>query len=566
MDRKYFRNTAILFASMTITKIIGAVFKIPLANILGGTGMGYFSTAYGLYSPIFAITAAGIPTVMMRLTARNLAAGRFDNAVRTRRTAMLLFSLTGLAGTLTVALFADFFADHIACSPESTPAVIAIAPAVFLCSIASVIRGYHEGMSDVAPSAAAAVTEAASRAVFGLAMAYGVVFWTKYRTENGLDVFGVYYASYEQAYSAVLPIAAAGAVLAVSLSELFGLISLVISDRRRPFTRTGGSTDRMRRIAPQLVREIIPVAASALVMNCVAFVDLLTVTRTLRSAAVANSDFFTREFSSVLSACGGLDGLANFMYGSYTGIAMTVFMLIPSFAGMTEKTSLPEIAASWERKDRDSAAGSVCMLFRAAATIGFPACAGAAALAEPVLSTLYRSRCAEAAICVQPFRILCIGGFFMIIASAMFGIFQAIGKAYIPLLLMIASVGIKAALNPVLMSVPQLNISGAALSTAAGYVFMTCAGAVSLRKYLPQLRLVSCVKTPFLGAVMCGAAAYLVYYVVLKGAPTLLNLAISVVSGALIYGLSLIINSDFRKNRQFIKYAKKISQKHLKNP
>ena len=44
MNKKYMKNTAILFASMTITKIVGAVFKIPLANILGGTGMGYFST------------------------------------------------------------------------------------------------------------------------------------------------------------------------------------------------------------------------------------------------------------------------------------------------------------------------------------------------------------------------------------------------------------------------------------------------------------------------------------------------------------------------------------------
>lgn len=80
MNRKYIRNTAILFASMTITKIVGAIFKIPLANVLGGTGMGYFSTAYGLYSPVFALTAAGIPTVMMRITAQNIAAGRPGNA------------------------------------------------------------------------------------------------------------------------------------------------------------------------------------------------------------------------------------------------------------------------------------------------------------------------------------------------------------------------------------------------------------------------------------------------------------------------------------------------------
>lgn len=568
-SNKYLKNTAILFASMTITKIVGALFKIPLANVLGGTGMGYFSTAYGLYSPVFAVTAAGIPTVMMRLTAQNIAASRPENALKTRRTAMLLFSLVGLGGTLIVALFSSFFAEHVACSPESTLAVIAISPAVMLCCIASVIRGYHEGMSDVMPSAAASVAEAVSRAIFGLAFAYGVIFWVKYRFENGLDVFGKDYASYEEAYSAALPYAAAGAVLAVSISELCGLISLLISDRRSRRTPVHDSVppERMRKIAVRLLKEIVPVAASALVMNCVSFVDLLTVTRTLKSSALANSDYFLREFGGILSSCGGLDGLANFMYGSYTGIAMTMFMLIPSFAGMTEKTAIPEIAAAWERKDIHAAAVGCCTLFRAAATIGFPACVGAAVLGQPLLSMLYSSRAAEVSVCARSFVILCIGGMFMIIASALFGVFQAVGKAYIPLLLMCGSVAVKAGLNPLLMSIPQLNISGAAISTALGYMLMAVAGVALLKKHLsPEIRIFHCVKTPLVGSLACGATALCVHRVLLKGSGSPFCVIISVICGAIVYGLLLIIGFDFRKKRQLIDYAKKNSQKHLKNP
>ena len=45
-DKRFFKNAAFLFVSMAITKIVGALFKIPLANLLGGTGMGLkpFST------------------------------------------------------------------------------------------------------------------------------------------------------------------------------------------------------------------------------------------------------------------------------------------------------------------------------------------------------------------------------------------------------------------------------------------------------------------------------------------------------------------------------------------
>lgn len=567
MNRKYIRNTAILFASMTITKIVGAIFKIPLANVLGGTGMGYFSTAYGLYSPVFALTAAGIPTVMMRMTAQNIAACRPGNALKTRRTALLLFSAVGFLGTLVVALFAEFFSEHIACSPESTPAVFAIAPAVMLCCIASVIRGYHEGMSDVVPSAAAAVAEAVSRAAVGLAAAYGVIFWAKGRFENGAEILGQHYADYADVYAAVLPLAAAGAIAAVSFSELCGLISLLISDRKRKLTPSPGEkTDRTRSIAVRLIREIVPVAASALVMNCVSFVDLLTVTRTLRNTAMAYPDILGND-PAILAQCGGLDGLANFMYGSYTGIAMTVFMLIPSFAGMAEKTALPEIAAAWERRDVRSAAEHCCTLFRAAAVIGFPACAGAAALAQPILMTLYSRRAAEVSVCTGAFTILCLGGFFMITASAMFGIFQAIGKAHIPLLLMTAAVGIKAVLNPVLMSVPQLNIAGAALATAAGYIFMAVTGSLLLRRRLSScISVFGCVRKPLAGSLACAAAALLVFSLLPDSLQILFHTGISVAAGGFVYGISLIINSDFRGKRQLIRSHAFFSQKHLKNP
>ncbi len=567
MDRKYIRNTAILFASMTITKIVGAVFKIPLANVLGGTGMGYFSTAYGLYSPVFALTAAGIPTVMMRLTAQNIAANRPGNAVKTRRTALLLFSAIGALGTLLVAIFSVFFAERIACSPESAPAVIAIAPAVMICCVASVIRGYHEGMSDVVPSSAAAVAEAVSRAVVGLTAAYGVVFRAKNRFECGLDILGRHYADYSEAYSAILPVAAAGAVAAVSVSELCGLISLLISDKRRRLkVPAGEQTDRSLTITRRLIREIIPVAASALVMNCVSFVDLLTVTRTLQNAVAADSAYFIGNYGAIIAECGA-DGLANFMYGSYTGVAMTVFMLIPSFAGMTEKTALPEIAAAWERRDVPAAVQHCCTMFRAAASIGFPACLGAAAVGEPLLLTLYSRRAAEVSVCSGAFTILCLGGMFMIIASAMFGVFQAIGKAHVPLILMSFSVGIKALLNPILMSVPQLNISGAALATAIGYVFMSVTGALLLKKLLsPCVNVVSCVWRPFLGALACAACAHVVYSLMNSHVGNLICVAVSVVSGAFVYGISLIINSDFRKNRRLTKHPAFFSQKHLKNP
>ena len=552
VDKRYIKNTAILFVSMAITKIVGALFKIPLANLLGGTGMGYFSTAYGLYSPIFALTAAGVPTVIMRTTARCAAVGNRPHALAVRKYALIMFTALGVLGSAAVAVFAKPFAEHIACSPQSAVAIICIAPAVAFCCAASVLRGYREGLSDVMPSAAASVAEALSRAVFGLGISYAVIFWSKSAFLNGHKVFGTDCASLEQAYTEALPYAAAGAVLAVSISELFGLLTLVINEKRAKNIEPlpPRCTYCRSSIFKKLIKDITPIAASALVVNSISFVDLLTVTRTLSVSAAMNPEYFNTTFGSIFAYCGGIEGLPNFMYGSYTGIAMSLFMMIPSFAGMTEKTAAPAIAAAWEQKDTDTLTSKITLQLRAGAMIACPACFGAAALAKPVLQILYRSRAAETSVCQTSFVILCLGGIFMVTSSAMFGIFQSIGKAHIPLVLMTGSVLIKLVLNPLLISIPQLNIAGAALSSIIGYFFMTIGGAVKMRKYLPKkINLFKAVFPTLICGVGCGFAAFLANNILNDRINSILNVLISTVIGGIFYIILLIFTGVFRTNR-----------------
>ena len=42
--QNFLHGALILAASALIVKLIGAFFKVPLANIIGGSGMGYFMT------------------------------------------------------------------------------------------------------------------------------------------------------------------------------------------------------------------------------------------------------------------------------------------------------------------------------------------------------------------------------------------------------------------------------------------------------------------------------------------------------------------------------------------
>jgi len=57
----FFGGAAILAAGVALVKIIGALYKIPLANILGDTANGYFNSAYSIYSILLIVSTGGIP-------------------------------------------------------------------------------------------------------------------------------------------------------------------------------------------------------------------------------------------------------------------------------------------------------------------------------------------------------------------------------------------------------------------------------------------------------------------------------------------------------------------------
>jgi len=112
--QNFLKGSLILMASAAAAKLLGALFKIPLTNLLGGVGMSYFSCAYSIFMPVYALTVTGISSAVARMTAQSTALGMHRNASRVRTTALLFFSLAGLAGSVLTALLAKPFCVYAA--------------------------------------------------------------------------------------------------------------------------------------------------------------------------------------------------------------------------------------------------------------------------------------------------------------------------------------------------------------------------------------------------------------------------------------------------------------------
>ena len=115
----------VLSLSTIIVKIIGVIYKIPLTNMIGTIGRGYFDSAYSLYVPIYTISMAGLPVAVSKMVSEEMALGRFRDVKLIHKVSKRLFLMMGIVGTLLIFLLMYPYALSIK-TTEAIPSLIII--------------------------------------------------------------------------------------------------------------------------------------------------------------------------------------------------------------------------------------------------------------------------------------------------------------------------------------------------------------------------------------------------------------------------------------------------------
>lgn len=521
-NQSFLKGSIILIASAVIAKTVGALFKIPLTNMLGGTGMSYFSCAYGLFLPVYAITANGLTTDVAKLTAENCVFRNYKNASKIQRISLRVFTAAGLAGTLLVIMFSALFAERIAACPDAWLSVVMIAPSVLFGCITAVYRGCWEGMRNMYPTAVSQVIEAVVKLTAGLFLCSWVM-------ENEYTVLQFFPLGTD-----ITAIAAAAAVLGISISTLAGTVFLYIRgtglEKGSPLL-SEGSEESGKKIINSLFKIFIPVALGSVVTNLTSLIDLSTIIRCLDKAVKNSPEYFHNIFSSY----GIPDAdLSEFIYGSFTGLAVTIFNLVPSITNMFGKGILPNLAQAWAKRDRENAQRLSQNVIRATAFISVPSGIGIAMLSDPILLFLYPDRVPECIASSESLLFLGIAVIFLSLSFPLFSMFQATGRADMPVKLMLIGVAVKLAGNLLLVPIPAINVSGAAISTLLCYMVIFILSVVMYFKYTRiRIKMFSAIFPSAVSGGLCGITAKLVYSSVSLENTTALPLAI--LSGGIVY-------------------------------
>ena len=91
---KIAEGAVLLGISAIIVKIIGVIYKVPLSYILGDEGMGYFNSAYTVYTLFFILSSSGVPKAITIITSKYEAESK-DKTYTIMKTLSLFFVCIG---------------------------------------------------------------------------------------------------------------------------------------------------------------------------------------------------------------------------------------------------------------------------------------------------------------------------------------------------------------------------------------------------------------------------------------------------------------------------------------
>ncbi len=505
----------VLVVATALVKIIGAVYKIPLTSIIGSLGRGYFASAYNIYTPVYAISMAGLPVAVSAIVSKNAALGKYRDVKQVLKLTFPLFLGLGLVGTAGLLLAAKPYVDSVG-SPLAIYSVFAIAPSILFCCIMSTYRGYYEGLSNMYPTAISQVIESLGKLVFGLVFSYAMLDYANAQIALNGSVLG-FKVETEADGAIVYALAAAGAILGVTLGTVFGAIYTILRHK----IRKDGINKEMLINSPlaspkkTTIKEIIaiavPTAASSLVLNITNFIDTFMIQNRLESVVANNYDTIMGIYGSSVNAANiAKENIHTFLYGAYD-TTLDFRNLVPTVMMTLGVSAIPIISAAVAKKDFKTVNGTVNTVFRITMLIALPAGAGFFALSEPIMNLLYKGTENEAGIAIAA-PVLGLYGLMMAIltlSSPLTNILQAIGRADVPAKALALGCVFKIGLNYILIGIPEINIKGAVFGTAFFYLLCIFYNYAVLRKETGvRIDIKTVIVKPLIAAVLCGGAAY----------------------------------------------------------
>lgn len=499
----FMSGVLILSLSAVIVKVIGLIYKIPMLRLLGSEGMGYFNSAYEIYTLFCTIATTGLPVAMSVLISSSKDDGYSQRVFKTAIRSFAVLGLVMCAIMLAICRpYADFVGGH-----GALLCLIAIAPAVFIICITSAYRGFFQGLGKMAPTALSQIIEAGGKLCIGLSFAYVALI-------SGKNT----------------PAVAAYAAMGLTLGSALSAAYLMLAKKRAAASADSFVKEEKERILPELLRIAVPVSLSSAVISITKVIDMTLILRRLQDLGENSEEAFAA-------------------YGNYTTLALPLFGIAPAFVGAVALPLIPELSRAAAEGDRQGETRAVSDALRLASCIAMPISVGLVLFSKPILELIFHGE-TEAIVSSAPLLML-LG--FSVTLSCLVTVTNAILQAYnspaIPIFSMAIGSAVKIALAYYLIGNPRIGLVGAPISTFFCDVVINFVNFAFISKKMNKMpKMSNVLLKQFIAAAISVGGARVIYNIMIakQGENIKITLA-SVAFAAIVYAVLLLCLGVLRK-------------------
>lgn len=506
---------SILAIAGIIVRLIGMLYRIPLANYIGDEGNGYYSAAYNIYSIMLILSSYSLPVAVSKMVSARLARGQYWNARKILRAALFYATIVGGVGFCALWFGSGFFAEHVIKMPYSAYALKVLAPTVWIMAYLGVLRGFFQGHSTMVPTAVSQIFEQIVNAVISLLAAKSLF-------DLGVKS-NLVYGSTEYSYA----FGAAGGALGTGAGALTALILFVglylmyrPKMKRRIRKEQGMSAEGYGMITSTLFLTVVPIIVSSSLYNSSTVIDNVL-------------------FGQIMTGLGEAKQIAS-QWGIYSGKYHLLFNIPVAVANSLSSSLIPALSRAVAEKDRKQTLNRIASAIRFSMIIAIPSAVGLAVLAAPISNLLFPGKDNTDLI-----KMTCYGSSAVVVYSLSTvtnAVLQGINRMKTP----IRNAGISLVLHTVILFVMlrylHMGIYGVLYANILFALFICILNARAIarfKRYRQEVKKTFLI--PMVASAVMGAAAFGVYRAAYSIFGNLISTGISVLVAVAVYFVLLIL-------------------------
>ena len=417
-----------LTASVVIVKLLGFIYKLPLSRILGDEGMGYFNSAYTVFTFFYMIATGGIPKAVSILVSKAGAGNDKLRAGAVLRYSLVLFAALGAFLSLALAILRVPISVAIG-NPDCAPSLLTVSPALLFVALSGVLRGYLAGNMRMGWIAVSEIAEGAVKLVLGMLFAFYAV-----RQNHGVEIISAY------------------TVLGVSVAALVSTSILAVC------TKNVNSHNKTRQncesavsatsVYKSLFSISIPIMLAGAILGFSGIIDLSLVVNRLTYSGMPRRE-------------------AVALFGNYTTLCVPMLNLSSSLLAPISSSALPHLVRASSSGGGASMRRLFDKLVLITASLCAPMCFVFSFFPQHILSILFsRTSAYVGAPMLCALAPACL---FLPLLTLFNTALEASGRSRTSMLAITVGALIKAAVCYLCVANPQCGIIGAPLSTVVMY-------------------------------------------------------------------------------------------------